>query len=217
MAGMIVGVLRWIDNSALVRRVRDVGQLYFNIVRYGPDAPRPNERVWVVPSDVTFTLDGVRVRSGRVISRWPFVAPLAFEEHPHVKFALAHWRDGIPWEETGAYSYMLEQIRRRGRQDGCHSIVDVERRYQRLDELFETVLHEGRLRTRSELDSTARGEDGGILIHIGPHGATAIGDSGKHRMTIAKLLRLSLVPARLGFVHRDALRLLPRFRDPPSA
>ena len=179
-------------------------------------APRPNERVWVDPSAVTHALDGMPVRSGHVIDRWPPVDPIPFEEHPHVGFALAHWRDGVPWEKTGAYEYMMEQIRKRGRQDGCHDLADVERRYERLDELYETVEREGRLRTTSELGPAARKTDAGILIHIGPHGETAIGDSGKHRMTIAKLLDLAVVPARIGYVHRDALPLLPRFRREPA-
>jgi hypothetical protein len=157
------------------------------------------------------------VRSGHVVDRWPPVDPVRFEEHVHVRFALAHWRDGLRWEETGAFEYMLDQISRHGRQDGCHDLLDVRRRYERLDELFETVRRERRLRTRSELDPNVRDEDHGILIHIGPDGEPAIGDSGKHRMTIAKLLGLTIVPARIGYVHRDAIRLLSNLRRAPAS
>jgi hypothetical protein len=195
-----------------VRPVRERGRWISNVVRFGTSAPRPNERLWINPSSVEHALDGLPVRSGYVVDRWPPVAPVPFENHVHVRFALAHWRDGVPWEQTGAYDYMLEQISRRGRQDGCRDLSDVKRRYERLDELFETARREGRLRTRTELEGAVRDEDGGILIHIGPKGETAIGDSGKHRMTIAKLLGLPAVPARIGYVHRDALPLLPNFR-----
>jgi hypothetical protein len=188
-----------------------------NVIRFGLGAPRPNERIWVAPAAVEHALDGLPVRSGQVIDRWPPVEPVPFDAHPHVRFALAHWRDGVPWEETGAYDYMMSQIGRRGRQDDCHDLSDVKRRYERLDELFETARREGRLRTRAELDPAARNEDGGILVHIGPSGETAIGDSGKHRLAIAKLLGLTVVPARIGFVHRDAVRLLPAFRRPTAS
>jgi hypothetical protein len=211
-----IAVIRRIVESASVRRVRDRGRWISNIVRFGMAAPRPNERVWIDPAAIEYALGGLRVRSGAVIDQWPPVEPIRFEDHPHVRFALAHWRDGVPWEETGAYDYMLEQIGRRGRQDGCHNLSEVKRRYERLDELFETVRREGWLRTSSQLDPPARNEDGGILIHIGPDGEFAIGDSGKHRMTIAKLLQLAVVPARIGFVHRDALRLLPVLRRAPT-
>jgi hypothetical protein len=183
-----------------------------NRIRFGKGAPRPNERLWIDPALVENALDGLPVRSGFVLDRWPPVEPAPFEEHVHVRFALAHWQDGVPWEETGAYEYMLERIRVRGQQDGCRDLADVERRYERLDELFETARREGRLRTRPELDSAAREEDGGILMHIGPDGQPAIGDGGKHRLTIAKLLGLPVVPTRIGYVHRDALPLLPALR-----
>ena len=206
-----------IRESPALRRVRERGRRLANVVRFGKAAPRPNERIWIDPAEVRHALGGLPVRSGYVVDRWPPADPVPFDEHVHVRFALAHWRDGVPWEETGAYDYMLEQIASRGRQDGCFDADDVRRRYERLDALFETVRREGRLRTRPELDSAARDEDGGILVHIGPAGEPAIGDSGKHRLTIARLLGLDAVPARIGYVHRDALGLLPRLRERPGA
>ncbi|MDQ3823786.1 MAG: hypothetical protein M3321_11180, partial [Actinomycetota bacterium] len=55
------------------------------------------------------------------------------------------------------------------------------------------------------------------LIHVGPEGEPAIGDSGKHRLTIARLLGLSVVPARVGYVYRGAIPLLPAVRGAGSA
>jgi hypothetical protein len=184
-------------------------------VRFGRAAPRPNERLWIDPARVRYALGGVPVRSGQVIDEWPSAALVPFDEHVHVRFALAHWRDGLSWEDSGAFAYMLNQISMRGRQDGCFDLDDVKRRYERLDELFETVQREGRLRTRPELDPKTRDEDGGILVHIGPGGEPAIGDSGKHRLTIAKLAGVSTVPIRIGHIHRDALPLLPELRREP--
>ena len=209
-------MLRRITESPSLRPAREWARRITNLVRFGQGAPRPNERLWIDPASVEHALDGLPVRSGYVVDHWPPVEPVPFEDHVHVRFALAHWRDGVPWEQTGAYEYMLEQIRSRGRQDGCRDLSDVKLRYERLDELFETARREGRLRTRTELDSAAREEDGGILIHIGPEGEAAIGDGGKHRLAIAKLLGLAVVPARIGYVHRDALPLLPALRQAPS-
>jgi hypothetical protein len=203
--------------STPFRRARDWARWIANIIRFGPSAPRPNERIWIDPSAVRYALGGLPVLSGRVVDRWPPVDPVPFDEHVHVRFALAHWRDGVKWEETGAFEYMLEQISRRGRQDGCRDLSDVKLRYERLDELFETVRREGRLRTRAELDRGARNEDGGILVHIGPRGEPAIGDGGKHRMTIARLAGLTVVPARIGYVHRDAVPLLPGLLRAPAS
>jgi len=208
-------VLRRFTEAPALRPAREWSRGVANRIRYGREAPRPNERLWVDPSSVVNALDGLPVRSGAVISQWPPAELIPFDEHVHVRFALAHWRDGVPWEETGAYDYMLERIRVRGQQDGCRDLADVRRRYVRLDELFETAQRERRLRTRTELDETAREEDGGILMHIGPHGTPAIGDGGKHRLTIAKLLELPVVPVRVGYVHRDAVPLLRELRRSP--
>lgn len=208
-------MLRRVVERPPIRRARELGRLFSNLVRFGRYAPRPNERLWIDPATVELALDGLLVRSGYVVDRWPPGEPARLDEHIHVRFALAHWRDGVPWEETGAYDYMMEQIARRGRQDGCYDLDDVKRRYERLDDLFETVMRERRLRTRPEVDPGARNEDGGILVHIGPGGETAIGDSGKHRMTIAKLAGLDAVPGRIGYIHRDAIPLLPALRRPP--
>ena len=205
-------MVRRILQAPSIRPVRDRGRWMANVVRFGVTAPRPNERVWIKPAAVEYALDGLPVLSGHVIGRWPPVDPVPFEEHVHVRFALSHWRDGVPWEETGVYEYMMKQIAKRGRQDNCHNLDEVKRRYERLDELFDMVRREGRLRTRSELDPSARNEEGGILIHIGHNGETAIGDGGKHRMTIAKLVGVPTIPARIGYIHREALRLLPVFR-----
>jgi hypothetical protein len=208
-------VVRRIVESTPARRVRDWSRWVGNIVRFGRRAPRPNERLWIDPGRVRYALGGVPVRSAQVIGEWPPAKLVPFEEHVHVGFALAHWRDGVRWEDTGAYDYMLKQISIRGRQDGCFDLDDVVRRYERLDDLYDTVGREGRLRTRSDLDPKARNEDGGILVHIGPGGEPAIGDSGKHRLTIAKLHGLKTVPARIGYVHRDAVSLLPDLRRAP--
>ena len=210
-------MIRRVLESTPSRRLRDRVRWLSNLLRFGRGAPRPNERIWIDPAEVRYALGGVPVRSGRVVDSWPPVELVPFDEHVHVRFAHAHWREGLSWEETGAYEYMLEQIRRRGRQDGCFDLDDVRRRYERLDELFETVRREGRLRTRPELDPRARDEDGGIFVHVGPTGEPAIGDSGKHRMVIAKLLDLDVVPARIGYVHRDALPLLPAMRRAPAS
>lgn len=210
------GLRTRVERSPAVRRLRDTTRRLANRVRFGREAPRPNERVWVDPAAVRDALGGVPVRSGRVVDRWPPGELVPFEEHAHVRFALAHWRDGVPWDETGAYEYMLERIAVRGRQDDCFDLDDVRRRYERLDELYQTVAREGRLRTRSELEPRARDEDGGILVHVGPGGEVAVGDAGKHRLAIARLHGLPLVPARLGLVHRDALALLPALRRPPE-
>jgi hypothetical protein len=156
-------------------------------------------------------------KPGAVRCTWPPSELIPFEEHTHVRFALAHWRDGMPWAQTGVYDYMLERIAARGRQDDCQNYEDVVLRFQKLDDLYATVKAEGRLRTRREICPKSFREKGGILVHIGPQGEAVAGDSGKHRLTIAKLVGLPVVPVQLGEIHLDAVRALPLLRQPTRA
>ena len=196
-------------------RVAEIAREWWNFVRFGPDAPRPLERLWIDPQEVSLASAWFRAKSGRVRHTWPPAEVMPFEEHPHIRFAVAHWRDGVPWEDTGAYDYMMDRIQARGRQDDCRTLADVVRRFDRLDQLFETVKAEGRLKTREEICRRPFREAGGILIHLGPNGELVIGDAGKHRLMIAKLARLSKIPVLIGEVHIAALPKLAALRVPP--
>jgi hypothetical protein len=198
------------------RRWADATRDRWNRLPYGPQAPRRSERLWVDPLAVQHATAYLPAASGRVVRRWPPAALVPIEEHLHVRFALRHWRDGVPWEDTGLYEYMAERIRVRGQQDGCRNDSDVVARCRRLDELHEQVGREVRLRTRQELDPAGFREDGGILMHLGPAWEPVVGDNGKHRLTVARLHRLPVVPVRVGVVHVDALPLLPALRRDPA-
>jgi len=91
-----------------------------------------------------------------------------------------------------------------GRFDGCETLEDVVRRYERLDEVFDQVRREGRLRTAAELGGSFR-ERGGVYVHIGRHSQPVFSLRGNHRLAIARILSLSLMPAQLGVVHPEAL------------
>lgn len=197
-------------------RARDRAREVANRLFYGEYGPRVNELIWIDPRSVGFTFESFRAASGRVVRRWPLTPLIPLEEHPHVRFALAHWRDGVPWPDTGVFDYMLERIANRGQQDNCRTFEDVVERYRRLDALYETTRRARRLLTRGEIDPRAHREDGGILIHVGPAGELVLGASGKHRLTIAQLLDLPVIPARVGHIHRDALPLMPRLRRGPD-
>jgi hypothetical protein len=138
----------------------------WNAARFGRRAPRVRERLWIDPAQVHAATLWFPAKSGQVVRHWPPAAVVPFDDHPHVAYALAHWRDGVPWEDTGAFEYMLRQIDRRGSQDGCHDADDVRARFARLDDLYSTVGQEGRLRPRHELDRGAFREAGGILAHV---------------------------------------------------
>jgi hypothetical protein len=91
--------------------------------------------------------------------------------------------------------------------DGCRTIEDVERRHAAFDILFEQVAAEGRLRTRHELPGHRFREMGGVCVHVGRTGNLIRGGDGAHRLGMALALRLPVMPAMIGCVHRNAITI----------
>jgi hypothetical protein len=193
---------------------RDVG----NVLRHGRRAPRRAERIWVDPRAVRETYAGFdSADSGRVIAgEWPRQAR-SVEDYYKLHACRRRWVDGVGWTETGIFDELLERIRIDGDVDGCRTIEDLEHRYRTLDEIYEAVRCERRLRTRDELPGPTFRESGGVLVHIGDRGQPIFGHRGGHRFVMALLLNLAVIPAQLGVVHPAGLSALSQYRRPPAA
>lgn len=221
-------------------RFRLMARSLENYCRYGPGYPRAMEPLEVParsvrraisnPMEVCAVGDGAKAwRSyrkalgsrGRVVGTDDFadfvVVPL--ERLVKYRCCVAHWRDGVGWEQTGIFDHMLRKIEEAGPQSGCVTVDDLRRRYARLDRIFDQVKRDGRLRHAHELDGPVA--EGivwhGIELHVGPEGEPIFGDSGTHRLAMAHVLGLRRIPALLGFVHESALSHLPRLRHGASA
>lgn len=186
------------------------------IARYGVRAPRCAARIWIDPlacrQVVVGGLDVGRRRSGRVVGGDWALAQLSSIEK--LRMAETHWGTGASWEEVGAYEYMQQRLSELGRRDGVRSMDDIVRRYDHLDQIFEVVKREGRLRPRSELPGPSHRETNGVYIHVGHDGAPVFGNGGCHRLAMARVLALPLIPAQLGMVHPDALSTWRALRSP---
>ncbi len=192
-----------------------------NIIRYGTEAPRHLELIYVNPADVTRCIpwsEGNRVGlhlSGQVVHavEWDEVAE-SVAESTNVNRLIAHWVDKVPWEDLGNYRYVMREVKKRP-VEGCFTPEDVVERYRRLDHMFAEAKRTGRLKTRGEVDPAALREEGGVLMHIGPCGEPIFGGVGVHRFTVARILNIPL-PCMVGAVDRSALDQYPKFRAMPS-
>jgi hypothetical protein len=178
-----------------------------NCIRWGRDAPRFAELIWVDPQQVTGVAMGAGVRSsGQVCRDWPPPRGVyGVDDDPIYQVAVARWVDGCSWEASGEIARMEQAIAQRGSVKGLRSRADIDRRCNQLDRLFETIQRDGTLRTQRELNPRAFRELGGIGIHLGPAGIPVRAENGRHRFAIARILRLRRMPARLGLVHVSAL------------
>jgi len=199
-------------------RVQPRLQAYFgdrsNRARYGSDAPRFAERLWVAPRHVQHAAFGIG-RSGRVeTGSWPTGHQRPIEEDPVLCAAVARWMIGLPWEETGEVERMERVIRRKGTVKGCGTRKDILARCAQLDAIFEVIKREQRVRPHGEVVPQTFREWGGIGMHIGPHGIPIRAENGRHRFAIAWILEIPLIPVRIGVVHHSALHLLNDLRHP---
>lgn len=185
-----------------------------NLVRYGRHAPRRYQPVEVelaaIERATTHPMRTILAeRSGAIVGgEWDS------EEHCRdvadsaiVQTCIRRWRDGLSWEEAGAYDHFMRLIEdRRAPVDGCQTLDDVVRRHDRLDAMYEQVAAEGRLRRQTELPGVRVRERGGVGIHVGRGCEPIWGFDGSHRMAIAMVLDLESIPAALGVVHASVQR-----------
>jgi hypothetical protein len=193
-----------------ILRSRDIT----NILRYGSKAPRYAERIWVRPQDVRHALRGPTnyvTCSGRVLDIEKHFRLIDLHETPRIRSCFAHWVDDVPWERTEDHLIMMEAIR--SGKDWGWTEEDLVKRYARLDQAFRQTRDTMRLKTRTELDPNAFREEGGIVICIGRNGEPLLYD-GFHRLAIALILELPIIPAQLGYVDVRAIESLERYRRP---
>lgn len=203
-----------IATSALFRDGR-------NKLSFGIEAPRVAELIWVDPLHIERFIrtlpKGISKRncSGRVID---FAAEGIVEESlmqmAQFRACYDHWCRGVPWKNTDDYAIMLRRINTRGSSAGCRNEAELKQRFRRLDDLFEAVARDGMFKTQKQLRRWNFRELGGVQVSINAGGEPVlIRAGGYHRLAIARIQRLHLIPAQLALVDTHAVPFLHRFRE----
>jgi hypothetical protein len=199
----------------------------WNRLRFGADAPRYAERIWIDPSQCRKYIEAkdlardfcasARQMSGRVVRTWPAFLEQELDQHPKLGYCWSHWREGKSWQHSGAIDFMLGQIAvsKTGITDDCCTLEDVIQRFNKLDEIWSEVQLRGLLPPRKELDPGNFREVGGVLMHLGPGGEPFFSGAGCHRFALALMLEVPF-PAQIGIVHRSAIKCLPQLRLRPD-
>lgn len=190
----------------LARHTRALAQDVRGSLRWGSAAPRVAERVWIDPRRCTTYRYGLpRSRSGTVQGGSWDQPQISLSESQNFQACELHWIEGVPWADTGIFAYLHALIARKGSADGCTTHAELVERYEQLDRVFATVQSEGRLRTRAELDPAGFRESGGVYVHFDRTGTPVFGGGGHHRLAMARILELPVMPVQVGVVHRDGL------------
>lgn len=183
-----------------------------NIVVKGGAAPRAQERIWIDPTRLTRiytrnpaqTPDYRRRHSAMVLGGDWDTRTEAIDASWKIAACIAHFRDGVPWEETGIYDRMAQMIAQRGAFDSCRNMSDIIARYRQIDALYSDIRDNGFQDRSVRKFGTLRLPEG-VYVHIDRHGAPIFGAIGNHRIGIARALGLTRIPAQLGVVHPGAV------------
>lgn len=190
-----------------------------NVRKYGWDqAPRVFETIWIDPNKVSKGLRPwyKRSQSASVVPGDWDLDTKDLGKNFKIVACHKHFCEGLDWQETGVFDYMLQRIEKNGVFDECKTYEDIIRRYQSIDQLYERLSADGRLKTQAELkEAKATREKGGVHVHVGRDGELIFGGGGCHRLAIAQLLGMKKIPAQLGVVHPDAVHagVMPQLRN----
>lgn len=99
----------------------------------------------------------------------------------------------IPWKDTTYYKDVSLSLESGESRFGCNSIADFECRLDKIDTLYKDILKHG---WQQEPGSDY------VSINVGRDG-TLIFNDGRHRLAIAKFLKIKKIPVKIAVRHRD--------------
>lgn len=195
-------------SKALTFIARDIT----NRLRFGRACPRSCELIYVETSSIvalplSWKKDmGGRIDSGLVVDTWKAKKSdyIPLERVVKIDQCIKRWKLGMPWEDTGALDFY---------KDKGLDLERITRRHEILDSIFKKVKRDRKLTPKSQLRRINFREKGGIRINIGPSGEPVFVDDGTHRLAMALVAEIPVVPAQLGIVHINALNLLEEYRS----
>jgi len=178
--------------------------------RRRPAIADPFAPIWVEPCLVRRVVhEGIinprfpgEIVAGEWDKQWKIMTPQSSDK---VRSIILRLRDGVPWEETPLFGEDLERrLRKKGRHRGKRNIDEVRSVYAaELDDLVEDMQSSG-----FRLPSRRKGIDP-IFVHIDRNGKVLWGGGGNHRVTIAAVIGLPLVPVFVWRRHSE----WQRYRD----
>lgn len=195
-----------------------------NVLKYGHNAMLSDEVLFVDPTKVRHSLrmlkPGTRLHTHRYWSgvvlggNWDEdIYDVA--SHWKYKACHAHFCKGMSWSETGIYEKSLAFIDKFGVLDKCRTLDDLEKRYSKIDKLYDVIAANGEFSVQKALPTYKRGEVGGVFGHVDRHGNFIRCGNGSHRFAIARCLGLRKIPVHVGLVHSEAVDMgvIPRMRE----
>ena len=179
-----------------------------NALRFGRDAPRFAERLWIDPASVVMHSTRLRrAASAQVLDGdWDQPVGELASVVPYRELEL-HWGEGLSWEEVGAVARYERAFLANPKkpQHGRTTMDEIHALLADWDDLFRTVCATRMLLSRHELGLPVfRGYDD-IVVHFSRSGEPLFGWRGKHRLAAGRIAGIRWIPVQVGAVHREAV------------
>lgn len=194
-------------------RLEDHWLKYRYRLEYGEIAPRPDERLWIDPRNISYGIySGYLYREGRTYPNYGILdGSWDQRKKPYAESSVwgglrERFENGTPWEETAYYRTGMEQLESGdsvGYLDGPQTVEHFERYLDELDELYEDIRDNG-------YDPSSV-----ITVHVGRDGEWMVGH-GNHRRTIASVVGVDSIPVRVKYRHEKWQDRRRRFYEADS-
>lgn len=194
-------------------KIKDQRLKYEYKKKYGDIAPRPDERLWIDPQNIDYTISSEDMYEDN--REYPGFGILGgpWDQHKNYWRESVVWaglkerfEEGKPWEETSYYQFSMEKLKSGesiGYLDGPQTVENFEGYLDVLDELYKSLKQEG-------YDPSSV-----ITVHVGRDGEW-IASHGNHRRTIASIVGIESVLVRVKFRHRKWQDIRRRFYEADS-
>jgi len=111
-----------------------------------------------------------------------------------------HFKNGVPWEDTLWYNYVLENSGNHlGRQ--YQSTDALRNQLHMIETIHDSISDQGYMSQRELGNRWPYPEYDEIMVNIGRNGEIYKGPSGRHRLCIAKISDIDLIPVRVHVRH----------------
>lgn len=201
-----------------------------NLIRYGSIAPLYGECVWIYPRrEISRGLKGSYkkyfwnelgtrffLNDKAEIVDSPFPERFMFNILDQAKFqyTVMRYEKNIPWADCGLAEFLAERHHRLSPNEpyDFYKVFSTSKQ-KYLDDIFSEIKKNGYVRRDSQLDVVrSPAKPSAQALHIDQHGELYFSGGGWHRFAMAYVLDVPY-PARIGFVHRNALSYLPALRQ----
>lgn len=190
---MIKKILNFLRKIPFLVEIKSSIQIYYtyftrsliNKIIYGSNSPKFRQTIHINPSLITEICECSydRMQSGKVITTDVHFLSLKKIEH--------NWK----------YMYLYDRYVK----GVDSSLLVAESDWDYLDNLFLNIKERGLLSTKERNPRVCVHSDG-IIVHIDKDSNLIFGGGGNHRLFISKILKLSLIPVEVGYVHVQALK-----------